>query len=343
MKFPHLLALLLVLAAAPVGCQPNVSIQGDSVMQHITLDDGRVGANGPDGDTAWIHADGNLRIDGEQVALSAQQRALTLRYYAEALGLKADALAIAEAGKDMAAGAVNTVVSELLSGTPDQINGKIEAEAGKIEVSALALCRRVDQLYAAEQALVLGVPAFAAYATLEKNDNDCGSDSDGEVVALLDATKQGDVDEVRQLVDSGVDVDGRIRGDGTALIMAARQGDLEMIDLLIELGADPDQASRGDGNPLIMAAKSGHADAVKRLLAAGADVNAIVPHDETALINAARASNLEIVKLLVEHEANVNLGVKADFGRWRSPLNQASNQAVRAYLVSQGAVEKDGS
>ena len=36
--------------------------------------------------------------------------------------------------------------------------------------------------------------------------------------------------------------------------------------------------------------------------------------------------------------ADVNKGVVADLGRWRSPLNQAKDDQVRAYLTSKGAV-----
>ncbi len=354
MKFPYLPVFCLALATALAGCQPNVSVDGNSVTQHITLEDGRVGANAPDGGIAWVDSDGGLRIDGEQVGLSARQRALALQYYAEALGLKADALAIAEAGKDMATVAVSSVVTELLAGNPDGIDGKVEAEARKIEASAMQLCRRVDSLHAAQEALALEVPAFASYATIEENEDDCQSRnsadaensaarlSGGDATSLVEAVKDGRADDVRQLVSAGVDVDAQVRGDGTALIMAARHGNLEIIDLLIELGADPDHASRGDGNPLIIASMTGHAEAVERLLDAGADANAIVPYDETALINAAREGHLDIVTLLVEQNADVNLGVEADFGQWRSPLNQARDQSIRAYLVSQGAVERSG-
>ena len=72
-------------------------------------------------------------------------------------------------------------------------------------------------------------------------------------------------------------------------------------------------------------------------MAAGADVDAVVPGDETALINAARSGHLDVVTYLVEHGADVNQGVFADDGRWRSPLNQATDAGVRKYLQGKGA------
>ena len=72
-------------------------------------------------------------------------------------------------------------------------------------------------------------------------------------------------------------------------------------------------------------------------MAAGAEIDAVVPGDETALINAARGGHLDVVTYLVERGANVNQGVFADYGRWRSPLNQATDAAVRKYLQGKGA------
>src|SRR3546814_8358347 len=139
------------------------------------------------------------------------------------------------------------------------------------------------------------------------------------------------------LLEKGADPDARVRGDGTALILASRQGKRAIVEALLEAGAGVDVASRGDGNPLIMAARAGHDDVVARLIEAGADPDAIVPDDETPLINAAREGHLQTVQYLVEPGADVNLGVTADFGEWRSPLNQASDEAVRSYLTRHGA------
>jgi ankyrin repeat protein len=158
--------------------------------------------------------------------------------------------------------------------------------------------------------------------------------SAAEMLAAVDA---GDIKAVRMLLDKGADPDASVRGDGTALILASRQGKLAIVEALLKAGAGVDVASRGDGNPLIMAARAGHDDVVTVLIEAGADPNAIVPDDETPLINAARAGHLQTVEYLVEHGADVNLGVTADFGQWRSPLNQAGDEAIRSYLTRHGA------
>ncbi len=160
---------------------------------------------------------------------------------------------------------------------------------------------------------------------------------DASPANLIEAVETQRIEEIRRQVKAGVDVNARVRGDGTPLIRAAAASDLAIVDELIRLGADVNKPSRGDGNPLIAAAKGGRLDIVKRLVAAGAAIDAEVPGDETALINAARGGHLDVVTYLVERGANVNLGVFADYGRWRSPLNQATDAGVRKYLQGKGA------
>lgn len=163
---------------------------------------------------------------------------------------------------------------------------------------------------------------------------------DTRATALLAAARSGDDETLRRLVRDGADVDARMLDEGTAMIQAIRAGRPDTVDTLLNLGADPNRASLGEGNPLIVAAQLGHNAIVERLVQAGADVNRVVTYDETPLINAAREGHLATVRRLVAHGADVNLGVVADgwLGRWRSPLNQARDPVVRAWLVAHGAV-----
>ncbi|MDC8014677.1 M56 family metallopeptidase [Tahibacter soli] len=164
--------------------------------------------------------------------------------------------------------------------------------------------------------------------------------TDTQAAALLAAARSGDDEALRRLVRDGADVDARVLDEGTAMIQAIRAGRSGTVDTLLDLGADPNRASLGEGNPLIVAAQLGHDAIVERLIRAGADVDRVVTYDETPLINAAREGHLSTVRRLVAHGADVNLGVVADgwLGRWRSPLNQARDPAVRAWLAAHGAV-----
>ncbi len=127
--------------------------------------------------------------------------------------------------------------------------------------------------------------------------------------ALFEAAGEGDVNAINELLQSGANVNGTIKGDGTPLIAAARGGYLDVVELLLDRGANPNLSSRGDGNPLIAAAGAGFANIVELLLNRGANINEIVPGDENALINASSNGHLDVVKLLVERGADVNAKV----------------------------------
>lgn len=333
--------------ALVAGCQRDDPAPKRVSFQHFEVNhEGFVIVHSREKPDAKITAAGDLTIAGQAIATTPAQRLLLQRYYAQVHGIRGDAIATGKQGVALAGKAISEVVGGLMAGDPDRISKRVEAEAGKVEASAAQICVRLGAIRTAQEALVAELPAFRPYATIGADaGSDChvdfeSSDSAGSVQAsaLIEAVDTRRVDEVRRVVEQGADIDATVRGDGTALIRAAAHGDLAVVDELIRLGADVNRASGGDGNPLIAAAKGGHADVVARLVAAGADVDGVVADDETPLINAARGGHLAVVTYLVEHGADVNKGVVADLGRWRSPLNQAADDQVRAYLSGKGAV-----
>ena len=187
--------------------------------------------------------------------------------------------------------------------------------------------------------LSLALALYAGDPVAQAIDEPQAQSSDGLGGSLLiAAVKEKQWATLQRLIKDGADINSSVTGEGTALIVACRQGNLDIVNELLRLGADVNRSSRGDGSPLIAASINGKLSLVQRLLAAGAQVDAVVTTDETALINAVRAGRLEVVKYLVEHGADVKLGVVADNGQWRSPLNQARDSGIKDYLVSKGAV-----
>ena len=78
------------------------------------------------------------------------------------------------------------------------------------------------------------------------------------MVALTWAASQGDLDEVRALIATGVepgtaDYDGR-----TPLHLAAAEGQLDVVRYLLAAGADPRPVDRWGGTPLSDAEGNGH-------------------------------------------------------------------------------------
>ena len=90
--------------------------------------------------------------------------------------------------------------------------------------------------------------------------------------SLIEAVENGDLKQVRQLLDSGANANVEDYAAHTPLYHAAQKGHLEIARLLIEDGADIDHES-GD-SPLLWACYYGHTDMVKLLVENGADVNA---------------------------------------------------------------------
>ena len=175
---------------------------------------------------------------------------------------------------------------------------------------------------------LIGAAVFVAVAR---------ADSDGP---LAKAVKAGDLNTVRALLKSGIDVNAR-SGDGstallwavnsnnleiaraliaakanldaandfgvTPLLHASGTGDAAMVELLLRSGASPSKAHPEGQTPLLAAARSGSVPTVRHLLARGVDVN----HTEsfqstTALMWAAAEGHIDVVDLLLEAGADPN-------------------------------------
>ena len=166
--------------------------------------------------------------------------------------------------------------------------------------------------------------------------------------ALYEASEDGDVAEIDDLLHQGANINTAIDGDGSPLIVAARRARVDIARHLLDRGADPNMPVPGDGSPLIAAATVGALNVVSLLLDRGALIDQVVPGDENALIQASGSGHLEVVKLLIARGADVNArvwaqqGSRPGDGEWRTPLGMARrgrNPAVVEFLVSAGARE----
>ncbi len=169
-------------------------------------------------------------------------------------------------------------------------------------------------------------------------------------VALIGAAWEGDLDEVRRLLDSGADPNGSQHDrefPRSPLNAAARNGNVDIVRLLLDRGADADRVVRGDATPLMAAARHGNYAAAALLIDRGADVNRVLSGDGTALINAARGGYIEIVELLLDHGADPNRAVSGD-GALLIAAARSGNDEIVELLLRHGAdadiaVSGDGS
>jgi ankyrin repeat protein len=93
-------------------------------------------------------------------------------------------------------------------------------------------------------------------------------DSDWE-----DAIKRGNVQEVLDLLDRGIDVDARDRYGQTALMLAAHAGHREVVETLIARRANLNTTAKYGLNALMLALIAGHAEVGRLLADAGTDLS----------------------------------------------------------------------
>src|SRR5262249_43422165 len=113
-------------------------------------------------------------------------------------------------------------------------------------------------------------------------------------VDLLGLAIADRVDEMAQLLDSGVGPDARDANGDTALIFAASNSSDDAVDLLLARGADVNRINKHHQSALMLAAWTGDTRAVRTLLEHGADVKATDALDCTALHYAANGMDPSI-------------------------------------------------
>ena len=127
-----------------------------------------------------------------------------------------------------------------------------------------------------------------------------GRPSYGNERELVVAAREGDIDVLRSLLDSGVSARVTDEDGSTALLWASYRDDLNMTRLLIDAGAVVNAPNDLGATPLWAAGQNGSAAATEVLLAAGADPNIPLLSGETALMVAARSGHPVVVKQLAD-------------------------------------------
>lgn len=130
-----------------------------------------------------------------------------------------------------------------------------------------------------------------------------GKDHCGFCKPIHLAAANGHVGIIKDLVDSGADIDSPDHDDYTAFEKAVLGGRANVVSFFLERGIPTDTVIRGGGSSLAWAARSGKEEVMKTLLEAGANIEAITEEGETVLHWAARGGYPKAVALLLQKGA----------------------------------------
>ena len=126
---------------------------------------------------------------------------------------------------------------------------------------------------------------------------------------LLQQASEGELDEVKKLLQSRADIDSQAEDGRTALSLAAQGGHMsyvQIVQLLLQKDADIEMTDESSQTPLSWAAKkNGHAKIVGLLLDKKANFETRDCNDQTPLSVAAREGHIKVVRLLLEGKADI--------------------------------------
>ena len=137
-------------------------------------------------------------------------------------------------------------------------------------------------------------------------------DGEAQVLALYEAIDSGDIEAVRRLIETGVDVNAihASRGNFSLLYRAVRKHDetvRPLMRMLIDAGADVNRIE-GNSHATVLsfaALRNEQRDMVEMLLDAGADIH-LGAENYTALHGAAAHWQADMIRLLLARGANID-------------------------------------
>ena len=155
---------------------------------------------------------------------------------------------------------------------------------------------------------------------------------------LVKAAEEGNLNEVKRLIEAGVDIESETHGV-TALKQATYECHVEIIDYLIKAGADVNNGgSYYDYRPIRGAVLCENVEAIELLLKAGADPNFRGSFTAVTVVTAMTYDNYQAVDLLLRYGANPT--IKAGNGDSVIELIKQEKYKPYRYLVERALQEK---
>jgi hypothetical protein len=151
---------------------------------------------------------------------------------------------------------------------------------------------------------------------------------------LFIAVENGNIEMVRLLLDFGAKVNARNAERETPLMKIDEDANVELVELLLRSGAKVNAVSSAGNTPLILAAEYSAPEVLQALIDAGAEIDAQNEEGESALMKAADNESLEKVRALINAGANVNLTDKDGDNAW----DYTAEEAIEALLIAHGVI-----
>ena len=129
----------------------------------------------------------------------------------------------------------------------------------------------------------------------------------------------------------------RCINDETPLHIAARNGHMDVVQLLIDTGADPKRADRDGWTPLKLAAEHGHEDVLEFFLDKGGDPQEVYRNWTTPLHWAASRGHKAVVQLLLDRGADANTADDEKMIPLHWAMDGKCNNDVLHLLIEHGA------
>ena len=169
---------------------------------------------------------------------------------------------------------------------------------------------------------------------IAKGANVNGKDENySKITPLFIAIENGNVEITKILLDFGAKVNARDKEKQTPLMRLDEDATPELIDLMTASGVKVNLVDSEGNTALIFAARSTKADVVQKLVDAGADVNISNNEGQTALMNAVQSENPENIRILLVAGSQVNAKNREGETAW----DQATTEEIKSLLVSSGA------
>ena len=160
-------------------------------------------------------------------------------------------------------------------------------------------------------------------------------DTNGENALIL-AAGAGQKEIVKSLVIAGAKVNLQTQRGATAVLVAAQYGHTSVIRVLLSGGADPELKDFAGATPLALAAQQGHASTVALLLEAGVHPDQKDSAGQTGLSIAAKKNSIGVAEVLIAHGADLEVLNR----RSQSPIQLAmamENYELAKLLLEAGA------